>query len=71
VEGITQVEDPRERSCEERIWIQTGGSGNDRVFMLLRYCWFNLISCGTVNTVMGNRTFVRCDTKVFLNRQME
>jgi len=66
VGGITQAEDPRERSCEERIWIQAGGSGNDRIFMLNRYCSFNLISCGMVNTVMGNRTFARCDTKSVL-----
>ena len=71
VEGITQAEDPRERSCEERIWIQAGGSGNDRIFMLPRYCWFNLISCGKVNAVLGNRTFARCDPKMYFIHQME
>lgn len=64
MEGITQAEDPRERSCEERIWIQAGGSGNETIFMLSRYCCLNLFYSGLVNTVMGNHTFTRCDTKV-------
>jgi len=65
VEGITQAEDPR-----EHIWIQAGGSGNETIFALSRYCWYILISCGMVNT-MGNHNFITCDTKVYLTLQME
>ena len=71
MERITQAEDPRECSCEERT---VYGSKREEVETKRSSCHpviVGLISYGVVNAVMGNHTVARCDTKVYLTHQME